>query len=310
MATAKTIVKPNKGKFLNGRNAFIFLMLLYPLANFLVFYVLVNFNSVLMAFQRTDSEFNAVFAGTDNFRRVFETLGSNGYLLQYAGNSFFFFAITLLIGFPLNMLFAYMFFMRMRGSAFFRFCLLLPAMISGLVTAMLYSKFATYALPPLFKEWFGVETVSLLKDARFNRWFLVIYSLFIGFSSNVIIYTNAMNQVDESAVEAARVDGASNVLILIKVVMPIIYPTIVTFMVTGVAGIFAGDAGAYLFYEYSGPDNITTVGYYIFLLTKHSSSLDYSFAAAIGLVFTVVTFPLTMLVKFVLDRIDPMKEAA
>ena len=296
--------------FASGRNIFIFLMLIYPLANFLVFYVAVNFNSVLMAFQRTDEEFNSVFAGFDNFSRVFQTLGANGQLLQYAGNSFFFFAVTLVIGFPLNILFAYMFYMRMYGTAFFRFCLLLPAMISGLVTAMLYSKFAVYALPPLFEDWFGVKTVSLLRDERYNRWFLTIYMLFMGFSSNVIIYTNAMNQVDDSSVEAARVDGASNVRILWSVVMPVIYPTIVTFMVTGVAGIFSGDASAYLFYEYSGPDNITTVGYYIFLLTKNSASLDYSFAAAIGLVFTIVTFPLTMLVKFVLDRLDPMREEA
>lgn len=310
MTTEKTIRKPHGGKFFSGRNIFIFLMLLYPLANFLVFYVVVNFNSVLMAFQSTDEDFNAVFSGFANFRRVFETLGANGYLFQYAGNSLFFFGITLVIGFPLNMLFAYMFYMRMPGTPFFRFCLLLPAMVSGLVTAMLYSKFATFALPPLFKEWFGVETVSLLKDTRYNRWFLVLYQLFIGFSSNVIIYTNAMNQVDDSAVEAARVDGASNLRILTQVVMPIIYPTIVTFMVTGVSALFSGDASAYLFYEYSAPQNITTVGYYIFRLSKDSASLDYSFAAAIGLVFTLITFPLTMLVKYLLDRIDPMREAA
>ena len=68
--------------FFSGRNIFIFLMLLYPLANFLVFYVVVNFNSVLMAFQSTDEDFNAVFSGFANFRRVFETLGANGYLFQ------------------------------------------------------------------------------------------------------------------------------------------------------------------------------------------------------------------------------------
>lgn len=302
--------KTIRRKFFTGRNLFIFLMLLYPLANFLVFYVAVNFNSVLMAFQRTDTDFNSVFVGFDNFSRVFQTLGSNGNLLHYAGNSVFFFATTLVIGFPLNMLFSYMFYMRMPGTAVFRFCLLLPAMISGLVTAMLYSKFATYALPLLFRKWFDIDTVSLLIDERYNRWFLVIYSLFVGFSSNVIIYTNAMNQVDDSSVEAARVDGASNVRILWSVVMPVIYPTIVTFMVTGVAAIFSGDASAYLFYEYSGPENIKTIGYYIFLLTKDSVSLDYSFAAAIGLVFTLVTFPLTMLVKFIFDRLDPMREAA
>ncbi len=304
------VLKERRGRSIwNKRTLFIFFMLLYPLANFIVFYVVINVNSVLMAFQRTDSEFNAVFAGFDNFARVFETLGTNGDLLHYAGNSLFFFCITLVIGLPLNMLFSYMFFMRMRGSAFFRFCLMLPAMVSGLVTAMLYSKFAAYALPPLLKDWFGVETLSLLKDERYNRAFLVIYQLFIGFSSNVIIYANAMNQLDDGIVEAARVDGASNLRILWQVVMPIIYPTIVTFLVTGVSGIFAGDAGAYLFYEYSGPANITTIGYYIFLLTKNSTSLDYSFAAAIGLVFTLVTFPLTMLVKYILDRIDPLREA-
>lgn len=301
--------KINIKNLLSTRNIFIFLMLLYPLVNFIIFYVVVNFNSILMAFQRTDSEFNTTFVGWDNFRRVFEELGSNGSLFAYAGNSLFFFFASLIVGFPLNMLFAYMFFLKMRGTSFFRFCILLPAMVSGLVTAMLYSKFAEYALPVLFEKWFGIETISILKDVRFNKAFLLIYMLFMGFSSNVIIYTNAMNTIDDSVIEAARVDGASNISILLRIVMPAIYPTIVTFMVTGVAGIFTLDASAYLFYEFTAPSNVRTIGYYILVLTKKTDSLDYSFAATIGVVFTLISFPLTMLVKALLDRFDPTRDS-
>jgi ABC-type sugar transport system permease subunit len=307
-----TETKPKEKRIFKAsakQTVFIALMLAYPLANTLIFYFGVNINSILMAFQRTDANFDSAWVGIDNFKRVIDMVKAEGALFKYAGNSLFFFLMTFIIGFPLNMLFAYMFYLKMRGTPFFRFCILLPAMISGLVTAMLYSKFAENALPMLFDRWFGIETVSILLDDRFNKWFMLIYMLFTGFSYNVIIYTNAANAINDSILESARIDGATNLQILYRMVMPCIYPTITTFIVVGVAAIFSNQAGAFLFYEYSGPDNITTTGYYMFLMSKKTTMLDYSFAAALGLICTLITFPLTMLVRGILEKFDPMRDA-
>ena len=53
------------------------------------------------------------------------------------------------------------------------------------------------------------------------------------------------------------------------------------------------------------------MGYYLFIKTKNSNGemIDYSYAATIGLLFTAVSFPLTLLVRRFLNRIDPNREA-
>ena len=72
-------------------------------------------------------------------------------------------------------------------------------------------------LPALFKKAFGIETVSLLRDERFNFQTLIAFNIFTAFGSNVILYTNAMSSVDGAIYEAAKMDGATNLQTLLKV---------------------------------------------------------------------------------------------
>ena len=72
MDVSLTTKKPvdSKKSIERRKNIFIILMLLYPMLNFVVFYVLVNFNTILLAFQKTDVNFNNVWVGFDNFVKV------------------------------------------------------------------------------------------------------------------------------------------------------------------------------------------------------------------------------------------------
>ncbi len=307
------VVQTKKRKFNRKDSIFIILMLAFPLANFLVFYVGINFNSILMAFQETNTQtFQSEWVEFAQFEKFFKAFSESPQLGTYIKNALLYFFITLIIGFPLNMLFAYMFFIKVRGTTALRLMIMIPTMISGLTLAMLFSKMAEYALPTLLNDWFGIETVTLLKDERYNFQTIILYTLITGFSSQVIIYSNAMNAVDDSIVESAKLDGATNLRILLSICVPMIYSTITTYMVTGVAGIFACSGGVfYQFYEYGAPENITPLGYYIFTLAKNnkSAALDYSYSAAISLLFTLITFPCVLLVKYIMEKFDPMREA-
>ena len=72
---------------------FIGIVLVYPLLLFAVFYIIVNFNSFLLAFQRVDIDYQYTFNGFENFRQVFSDLVSNSNkTLSYAvRNSFLLF---------------------------------------------------------------------------------------------------------------------------------------------------------------------------------------------------------------------------
>lgn len=307
-------MESKKGKLTTkiSKNIFVALMLLYPLVNFVVFYIVVNANSVLMAFQQTDTKtFQATWVGLENFERFFRDVATIPTVGRYILNSIIYFVVLLALGMPFNMFFAYMFFTKIRGTTLMRGALMIPAMVSGLVTAVLFTRFAESALPVVFDKWFDIQTLSLLKDERYNFVTIILYSLLTGFSSNVIIYCNAMNVVTEEMLEATRLDGATHLQTLWFINIPLIIPTITTFMVTGVAGLFACSGGTlYLFYEYDAPHNVMDLGYYIFTMTKNNQAakIDYSYSSTIGLIFTAVTMPLVLLVKWGMDKLDPYRE--
>lgn len=301
--TIKTKNAVKRSKYL-----FIYGFLAYPLLNFIVFYVIINFNSILLCFQQTDAEtFKSVWVGFDNFKKVIKELSNNGKLLLYMWNSIKFFFITFIIGTPLNILFGYLFVVNVKGSAFWRFCIMIPTFISGMVTSMLLGKFAENAMPVLFDKWFNIKTISLLRDERYNFGTLCFFVLLTGFSSNIIIYANAMKGSGESLFEYARLEGASHIQRMWHICLPSLYPILVTFIVTGLPGLLAGDPGLYVYYGYGAPDSVKTTGYYMFILSKNDNAavIDYSYAATIGMICTLIAFPITIGVRKLLDHFDP-----
>ena len=130
-----------KEKKLNGfskqkkiERLFIFLVLLYPMLQFAVMYIGVNANSILLAFKKYDVDFNAHFAGFDNFKYALKLLSAGELILISAKNSLVIFLMTLIIGFPLNMLFSYYIFKKKFASSAVRFIILLPSIVSNMVT--------------------------------------------------------------------------------------------------------------------------------------------------------------------------------
>lgn len=300
--------KEKFGNITTRKYIFIYGLLAYPLLNFIIFYVVINFNSILMAFQRTDSEtFGAVWVGFANFKQIINQLVYEKSLLTYIGRSAAFWFSSFIIGMPLNILFAYLFIIKIRGNSLLRFCIMIPTIVSGLVTAMVFGKFAENALPVLFDRWFGINTISLLRDQRFNFQTILVYMLLNGFSFNIFIYMNGMKGAGESLFEVARLEGANHLQTIWNVCLPSVYQIMMTFIVTSVPGILCGDPGLYVFYEFNAPESVITSGYYLFIKTKNYdvNMVDYSFASAMGLVFTAVSFPLVLLTRYLMDKFDP-----
>ena len=157
-------IKPtltNKKKIKRRQYWFVALLLAYPLANFLVFYLWNNINAVIITFQRVDPEtFDKYWVGIDNWTRMFRDLSREGSLLEYAIRGVYLWCLSL-IGMPFNLLFGYILFMKVRGSTAYRMILMIPSMVSGLVFGMLFSQLAENVLPILMKGLFGIETLSL-----------------------------------------------------------------------------------------------------------------------------------------------------
>ena len=123
-----------KGFFSNPKKmkdtGFILLFLAVPVANFLVFWLYVNFDSILLAFQIPQSN-GTIEWGLDNFRRFFsEFSGENPVMLTALKNTMIFFFSNLFVVLPVSLLLCYFLYKKVAGYKAFRFIFYLPSILS------------------------------------------------------------------------------------------------------------------------------------------------------------------------------------
>lgn len=305
-------IRGKKKKKSKGEIIFLVCLLAFPILHFLVFYVGVNFNSLLLAFQKYDPNdatygfmgFGNFFA---NFAKVFDNLGSETVLLTATKNSIVLYLFGLLVGTPLNILIAFCVYKKIPMENFFRVIIFLPSIISSIVFVLIFKHFVDYGIPAIWKL-FGCENApQLLFDERFTFNTLIFYGLWTGFGSGVILYSNAMTRIPDSVVEYGQLEGVKPLRELVSIVIPMIFPTLTTFLVTGIAGIFINQGAVYTFFGEHAYPHSYTLGYYMFVqvIGAKSSPANYPYAAAMGLVFTLFAAPITLLVKWGLEKLDP-----
>ena len=118
-----------------------------------------------------------------------------------------------------------------------------------------------------------------------------------------MIYTGAMDQISPDVIEAGRVDGVKPYQELFFIVIPMILPTVATFMVASVAVLFTNQASLYSFFGDNVDYENFTIGYYLFeLVNKNGNGKSmYTYASALGIVCTLIALPLTLLVRRLLE---------
>ena len=294
--------RPVKKKW--GELAFYCGLIAYPLIQFIVFYVCVNFNSILLAFKKYDpSTVTYSFWGLGNFSQFVKDIIGDYAMRSAFTNSFWLWLCVLVIGMPLNLIFAFFMYKKIPLSGFFRVVLFMPQIISTLVISLMFRYFVENGLSSLPFPGF-----NLLLDKKTAFPTMIFYNIWAGFGTQILIYTSSMNQISESVVESARLDGASKFREFISITLPSIFPAITTFLVVGVAGFFTNQANLYNFYGGSARDDMLTLGYVFFRKiagSNDASFAQYPYAASAGVLFTVIAAPITLAAKYALEKFGP-----
>ncbi len=291
-----------------NKAVFYYAMMFLPLLQFAIFYIYVNFNSVLMSFQFYDYSDGAFkWTGLSVFKEVFSDLGNVTFLKKSVGNSLVSFLFHLLVGIPVPLVFSYYLYKKYVGHAAFKIILFLPSMISSVVLVVLFKYFTEYALPVMGKA-FGLNIpITLLYDANTAFGVVLFYSIWVGLGTQIILYSGAMSGIDPSITESASLDGANPFKEFIFIVIPMIWNTLVTFVVVKFADIFVNQMNLFDFYGTDASDSIMTIGYYLYKRIQSSTSTvaDYPYLSAMGMVFTLITIPVTFGVKRLLEKFGP-----
>lgn len=291
--------------------AFAYSFMAYTLILFAIFYVYVNVDSLIMAFQKINIDGTRTLYGIGNFKSFISKLFANNNLIGISfKNSMIMYGVGLLITLPLQIIFSYMLFKKCFAHKVIRILVLMPSIISAFVYAMVFRNFAGAELQKTMVMWGAEDFPNLLDDPRYVFGTTLFYNIWLAFSTSLIVYPNAMRSVDPAIFESAALDGICTMYQELRyIILPLIFPTLSTFLITGFAGIMTNVGCLIAFYMYSAPSQAYNMGYYLTVqIFNDPNPMRYPEVAAGGITLTLIMAPLTMLFKRFLDRIDPYED--
>lgn len=295
----KTLVlarnKKKKKAFSFERFFFIISFTIIPVISFCVFYLYVNFDSFLMAFQKPVD--GTLVWTLDNFTWVFNKI-KNGSTLpvddlrQAFLNTFITFGVQIIMFF-VGVLVSYFLYKKILGYKAFRIIFYLPTILSSVVTSFFYIELMNSDFVPKVIEFLyhlDYEVKSPLSDSSFANKMVLLNLIWLSFPSNMILWGGAFSRIPTSVLESARIDGAGWIRELFQIILPCVWPTLVIMLTTSLASIFGATGNVFLLT--AGEYGTQTVSNWMYMKVLQSGS-DMSAmlyrVSALALILTVIS---------------------
>lgn len=112
--------------------------------------------------------------------------------------------------------------------------------------------------------------------------------------------SGAMTHIDESIIEAAKIDGVTMGKEITHVVIPLVWPTLSTLMIFQFVNLFGSTGPILLFTQ--GAYDTRTIAYWIYEQVYYGSS--YFYPSAIGMIFTLIGTPIALGMRKLLNSFD------
>ena len=94
----------------------------------------------------------------------------------------------------------------------------------------------------------------------------------------------------------------------VSIVIPLVFPTLRTFLITGITAIFISDMGLFSFYGTGADPSLYTFGYYILRGARTATIAEYPYFATVGVVISLFAIPITLLIRKLLNKFGPSVE--
>ena len=291
----------NKKKKDMGAVTFLVVMMFVPILSFLFFYVYINFNSILMAFQIPLYDGLGGFRwGLDNFQKVFaQFTDTDENLLLYLRNTVIFFVQDTFVNLPLSLIICYFIYKKIACYKLLRVIIYLPIIITSTIFATLFKGMIGAGGPlQAFAMQYDITLPdSFVRNDDYALKTVLFYAIYAGLGARFVLFGGAMNSIDPNVIDAGKIDGVGPWRELVSIIMPIIWPTLGTMVLLATTGVFTASGPILLFDK--GEYGSCTISYWIYDITTGSGAAgeSHELASAIGLVFTIFGLPIVFIVK-------------
>lgn len=279
------------------------------LINFIIFYVYVNANSILMAFQwrkGSGEEYWTLHA----FELMFSQFSNEGSEMLIAfRNTFIYFGLGLVM-LPISFTTSYFMYKKIFGYRAFRILFFLPSVLSAVVWSTLYKNIIGVDGPiaALFQQINHLpEPPVFLADSRYALGAVLGYSIWLGIAGNFIIFSGTLTRIPESVIEAGKLDGVGWLRELWQVILPLMWPTMGTMLLLMTSGIFTSSGNLLLLT--GGAYDTNSISYLIFqqVYNVAEDSNTYNYGSAVGMFFTLLTIPVVFISRYFINRIEDVE---
>lgn len=288
------------------RLIFIWGMLALPLLQWLIFFVYVNFDSILMSFRTLNYNTGETEWTLSNYKRFFYEWKALPQIANALKNSLLAGANNLVL-ILFSLVLSYFFYKKIPGRKFFRVVYFLPSIISVVIYTMVFKFMFDTSVGPvnLILQRLGVDAANLpawFGDTKLAFPLVLLYCLWVGTGYNILIFGAAMENLPVDVMEYSKMEGVSWPRELFQIVVPMIWPTLAVAILGSVTIVFT------LFIQVDlltggGPGGASqTVAYLVNGLIKGANA-DLEWGAAMGLCFTVMAAPCVIIIKKILDKI-------
>lgn len=305
--------KLDKSRFL-----FCYLCILIPVAHLIIFYVYINLNTFLLAFQTDQGSFTL-----DNFRMVFEALKGEfepwiglGSMGKAITNSMTLWVWTQLLIFPVSLVSTYVLFRRIHGHYVYRVIFMIPSIIGGSIWISCLQRVADYnGIIVQICKLLNIQMDPLAESSGFifnpNTSFktMIAFTVFGVVGGNAVL-TGSMSRVPGEIFESARIDGAGFWRECVQVAIPCVGPTITTMLTFSLCSFFTADCNAFLYTRgAAGTYNAGTMGFYMFKMQEAiTQGFGYTYPSAVGMFMTMITMPFVLFGRWLLEKLLPTVE--
>lgn len=274
-------------------------MLFIPVVHFVIFWVAVNFNSILLAFQRFDRDLGKNYFTLANFKDIPALFVEFGPMRVALGNTFMMWSFNVFFLLPWAFLITYFLYKKIALHKFWRTTLFLPGLIPGVAMTSIFI-YIIYPDAPVgkFLGLFTGGNPPELLGMKYARYTVILYNFLLHFGGSFVLLSGAMARVPKEVLESAQLDGADMRIELFRIILPLCWPTISMLLLMNVSGLFTASGPVLLLTN--GNANTTTVSFWIFNSTRGN---QVYMPAAVGLIFTVILFPIVLLTRWGLGKV-------
>lgn len=280
----------------NMKKNWILYVMIAPVAVYYIVFAYTPMYGILLAFKNYKVKLGILgspWVGLDHFQRFFSAYNFK----QLIGNTVGISVYSLIIGFPIPIVFALMlnYLTHHKLKKIVQMVSYAPYFISTVVICGMITIFMApdTGILNVLRGFFGLESVNFL--AR-PEWFKSIYvwtGVWQGMGWSSIIYISALAGVDYEMHEAAIVDGATKIQRMIHVDLPSIKPTILMLLILQMGSIMnVGFEKVYLLQNTLNKSAASVIATYVYEVGLINS--DYGYSTAVGLFNSLINLGLVV----------------